>query len=110
MYSGGVATWVSGETVTAGNRRGWLGQLWTALTSTTQQPQPDATDWQLDTPIKLSGVTLIEITDPKDFLRTKVTGITLVEQHVNRPPEVYCSGLTFLQLQENYWNTTIVDL
>ena len=110
MYSGGVATWVNGETVSVGNRRGWKGQLWTANDVTSQEPSPDSVMWSLDTPIKLSGVTLIEITDPKDFLRTKVTGITLVEQHVNRPPEVYCSGLTFLQLQENYWNTTIVDL
>ena len=110
MYSGGVATWTSGKTVPAGNRRGWLGQLWTALTSTTQQPQVDSANWQHDTPLKLTGVTLIEIPDPKDFLVTKVTGFTVIEQHINRPPEVYCSGLTFLQLQENYWNTTIVDL
>ena len=110
MYSGGVATWVSGETVTAGNRRGWKCQLWTANDVTSQEPSLDSTMWTLDTPLKLTGVTLIEITDPKDFLRTKVTGITLVEQHVNRPPEVYCSGLTFLQLQENFWNTTIIDI
>ena len=110
MYSGGVATWVNGETVSVGNRRGWKGQLWTANDVTSQEPSPDSVMWSLDTPIKLSGVTLIEITDPKDFLRTKVTGITLVEHHVNRPSEVYCSGLTFLQLQENYWNTSIIDL
>ena len=110
MYSGGIATWVSGKTVSADDRRGWRGQLWTANDVTSQEPQLDSAAWTLDTPLRLSGVTLIEITDPKDFLRTKVTGITLVEQHVNRPPEVYCSGLTFLQLQENYWNTSIIDL
>ena len=110
MYSGGIATWVSGKTVQAGNRRGWKGQLWTANDVTSQEPSPDSAMWQIDTKLKFTGITLIDITDPKDFLRTKVTGITLVEQHVNRPSEVYCSGLTFLQLQENYWNTTIVDL
>ena len=110
MYSGGIATWVNGETVSAGNRRGWKGQLWTANDVTSQEPSPDSAMWQLDTKLKFTGITLIDITDPKDFLRTKVTGITLVEQHVNRPPEVYCSGLTFLQLQENYWNTSIIDL
>ena len=110
MYSNGIATWVSGETVSPDDRRGWKGQLWTANDVTSEEPNPDSLMWSLDTPIKLSGVTLIEITDPKDFLSTKVTGITLVEQHVNRPPEVYCSGLTFLQLQENYWNTSIIDL
>ena len=110
MYSGGIATWTSGETVSAGNRRGWKGQLWTANDVTSQEPSPDSAMWQLDTKLKFTGITLIDITDPKDFLRTKVTGITLVEQHVNRPPEVYCSGLTFLQLQENYWNTSIIDL
>ena len=110
MYSGGVAIWVSGETVPFGNERGWKGHRWTAQSTTTAEPSLDTIEWQLTNPFKLSGVTLIEITDSKDFLRTKVTGITLVEQHVNRTPEVYCSGLTFLQVQENYWNTSIIDL
>ena len=110
MYSDSIATWVSGSTVTATERRGWSGQLWTCLTTTTDEPSPQSVNWQLDTQLTLAGVSLLTIPDNKEFLQTKLTGITLMEQHVNRPPEVYCSGLTFLQLQENFWNTTIIDI
>ena len=93
MYSESVATWVSGSTVTAGQRRGWSGQLWTCLTTTTNEPSPQSASWQLDTPLALTGVSLLTIPDNKEFLQTKLTGITLMEQHTARPPEVNFTGL-----------------
>ena len=93
MYSESVTTWVSGSTVTAGQRRGWSGQLWTCLTTTTNEPSPQSASWQLDTPLALTGLSLLTIPDNKEFLQTKLTGITLIEQHTARPPEVNFTGL-----------------
>ena len=93
MYSDSVATWVIGSTVTAGQRRGWSGQLWTCLTTTTNEPTPQSVNWQLDTLLTLTGVSLLTIPDNKEFLQTKLTGITLMEQHIARPPEVNLTGL-----------------
>lgn len=95
MYSGSIATWVSGSTVNATQRRGWMGQLWTAVNTTTAQPDIDSADWQLDTPIKLTGLSFLQIPDPKDFLKTKVTGVTFVNTHISRPPEVRLIGINF---------------
>ena len=97
MYSNGILTWTPGETVSPGDSRGWKGHTWRANNVTSDEPSLDSTMWLLISDFKLTGFTLIEITDPKDFLITKVTGITLIEQHINRPPEVYCSGITMLQ-------------
>ena len=93
MYSDSVVTWVRGSTVTATERRGWAGQLWTCLTTTTDEPTPQSTNWQLDTPLTLTGLSLLTIPDNKDFLQTKLTGITLMEQHIARPPDVNLTGL-----------------
>ena len=93
MYSDSVATWVSGSTVTTTERRGWAGQLWTCLTTTTDQPSPQSANWQLDTQLTLTGVSLLTIPYNKEFLQTKLTGITLIEQHISRPPEVNFTGL-----------------
>ena len=97
MYSGSVATWVSGSTVPATQRRGWMGQLWTAINTTTAQPDVDSADWQLDTPVRVSGVSLLQIPDPKDFLKTKVTGVTFIATHISRPPEVRVTGITVMK-------------
>ena len=93
MYSESVATWVSGSTVSAAERRGWNGQLWTCLTTTTDEPTPQSVNWQLDTLLTLTGVSLLTTPDNKEFLQTKLTGITLMEQHTARPPEVNFTGL-----------------
>lgn len=97
MYSGSIAKWASGSTVPATQRRWWMGQLWTAINTTTAQPDPDSADWQLDTPVRVSGVSLLQIPDPKDFLKTKVTGVTFIATHISRPPEVRVTGITVTQ-------------
>ena len=102
MYSDSVATWVSGSTVSAAERRGWNGQLWTCLTTTTDEPTPQSANWQLDTPLTLTGVSLLTIPDNKEFLQTKLTGITLMDQHTSRPPEVNFTGLRLTVKQVSF--------
>lgn len=97
MYSSSIATWVSGSTVTATQRRGWMGQLWTAINTTTDQPSVASINWQLDTPLRFSGLSIIAIHDPRDFLKTRVTGVTLIEVHTSRPPEVRLTGITLMR-------------
>ena len=108
MYSESVATWASGSTVTAGQRRGWAGQLWTCLTTTTDEPSPQSANWQLDTPLTLTGLSLLTIPDNKEFLQTKLTGITLIEQHISRPPEVNFSGLRLTVEQKSFLTITTI--
>ena len=108
MYSDSVATWVSGSTVTATERRGWSGQLWTCLTTTTDEPSPQSVNWQLDTQLTLAGVSLLTIPDNKEFLQTKLTGITLMEQHTARPHEVNFTGLRLTVEQVSFLTITTV--
>ena len=108
MYSESVATWASGSTVTAGQRRGWAGQLWTCLATTTDQPSPQSANWQPDTPLTLTGLSLLTIPDNKEFLQTKLTGITLIEQHISRPPEVNFSGLRLTVEQKSFLTITTI--
>lgn len=94
MYSNNVQEW-DGTATPLGEQRGWMGQIWTALVdNTTDEPTPDSADWQLDTEVALTGVTLLTIENPIDFLQTKVTGVTIMQEHINRPPEVYLGGIT----------------
>ena len=102
MYSDSVVTWVRGSTVTATERRGWAGQLWTCLTTTTDEPSPQSANWQLDTPLTLTGLSLLTIPDNKEFLQTKLTGITLMEQHISRPSEVNFTGLRLTVEQKSF--------
>ena len=108
MYSDSVATWVSGSTVTATERRGWAGQLWTCLTTTTDEPSPQSANWQLDTPLTLTGLSLLTIPDNKEFLQTKLTGITLIEQHTSRPPEVNFTGFRLTVEQKTFLTITMI--
>jgi len=92
-----VPTW-DGTATPIGEERGWMLNRWKALVdNTTTEPHPDNTDWQLVTPVSLTGVTLQTIPDPIDYLQTKVTGITITETHVNKPEEVYLGGVTFMR-------------
>lgn len=94
-YSGSVATWISGSTVTATQKRGWKSHIWTAVNTTTAEPAPDSVDWSLDDPLKLSALSLNAVHDPRDFLKTKIQGITIIDTHVSRPPEVLLAGIRF---------------
>ena len=60
-------------------------------------PDIDSADWLLDGPIKLAGVTLLKVHDPKDFLKTGISGITIMQTHVARPPSVQLCCLTLMQ-------------
>ena len=97
MYSNSVATWVSGSTVTATQKRGWMSHVWTAVNTTTAEPNINSTDWSLDDPLKLSNVTVMAVHDPRDYLKTRVSGITLMQAHTSRPPAVQLCCLTFMQ-------------
>lgn len=96
-YSNSVATWVSGSTVPASEKRGWKTHIWAAVNTTTAEPDIDSSDWALDDPLKLSGVTLLNVHDTKDFLKTGISGITLMQTHVSRPPAVQLCCLTLMQ-------------
>lgn len=96
MYSNSVATWVSGSTVTATQKRGWMGHIWTAVNTTTAAPSPDSADWSLDDPLELRGVTLIEKHRSEDYLKIRVCAVTIMDTHVSRPPEVLMCGLAFM--------------
>ena len=97
MYSNSVATWVSGSTVTATQKRGWMGHIWTAVNTTTAEPNPDSTDWSLDDPLELNGVTIIAKHKPEDYLKIRICGVTLMATHVSRPPEVLMCGINMMQ-------------
>jgi hypothetical protein len=97
MYSNSVITWVSGSTVTATEKRGWMGHIWTAVNTTTAEPSLDSVDWSLDDPLELNGVTLIEKHRSEDFLKIRVCAVTLMETHVPSPPEVLMCGLALMQ-------------
>lgn len=89
-----VPTW-DGTATPLGEERGWLLNRWEALVNnTTTEPHPDNTDWQLVTPVSLTGVTLQTTPDPIDYLQTRLTAITLTQEHISRPPEVYLGGVT----------------
>lgn len=89
-YSNGIE-WDGSETV-IGNQVGWMGQLWIAQVNTTTEPHPDNTDWQLNTPIQFTGLGVVEIPDPKDYLRVVFSGFGIEEEHINKPPEVKFYG------------------
>ena len=96
-YSNSIATWVSGSTVPASQKRGWKTHIWAAVNTTTAEPNIDSADWSLDDPLKLSGVTIIPAHDPRDFLKTGISGITIMQAHVSRPPAVQLCCLTLMQ-------------
>jgi hypothetical protein len=103
MYSGSVATWISGSTVTAGQKRGWMGQVWTAVNTTTQMPAGDSTDWSADINALLQGITFRFLPDNKQFMQTRIAGITFTITHTNRPPEVNVGGITLTRrIQQPY--------
>lgn len=90
-YSNSVPEWAGSATTS--NQYGWMGQIWTALTDNTSEPDiDDITNWQLDTPLQFTGFGLVEIPDPKDFLKVYFTGFGIEEEHINRPPEVKFFG------------------
>lgn len=97
MYSNSVAIWVSGSTVTATQKRGWKSHIWTAVNTTTAEPDIDSVDWSIDDPLKLSSVMVMAVHDPRDYLKTRVSGITLMQTHVARPPQVQLCCLSFMQ-------------
>lgn len=104
-YSNSVATWISGVSTAAGVKKGWKGSVWTAVNTTLTEPAADNTNWSLDTPIKLEGISVIEFHDPKNFLKIRVSGIALVETHVSRPPEVLLSSINLMKFRpEPYFN------
>lgn len=93
-YSNSVATWVSGVSTTAGAQKGWKSSIWTAVNTTTSEPAADNANWSIATPVKLSGISIINVHEPKDYLKTRVSAITLMDTHTNRPPEVLLQGIT----------------
>jgi len=101
MYSNSVLTWVSGSTVTATQKRGWMGHVWTAVNTTTAEPSLDSVYWSLDDPLRLKGVTLMEMHRPEDYLKIRVCGVTLMETHISRPHEVLMCGVNFMQYRPN---------
>ena len=97
MYSNSVATWISGVSTSVGVKKGWRGSVWTALVTTLTEPNPDNTDWSLDTPIKIQGITILGLHKPEDYLKIRVQGVTIIDTHVNRPPEVLLQGVTLIR-------------
>lgn len=97
MYSNSVATWVRESTVTATQKRGWKSHVWTAVNTTTAEPDIDSVDWSIDDPLKLSSVTVMAVHDPRDYLKTCVSGITFMQPHVARPAQVQLCCLSFMQ-------------
>ena len=86
-----VPTW-DGTATPIGEERGWMLNRWEALVNnTTTEPHPDNTDWQLVTPLSLTGVTLQTTPDP---IETRLTAITITPEHISRPSEVYLGGVT----------------
>lgn len=90
-YSNNISEW-DGTEVLVGNQVGWMGQTWTALSTTTTEPHPDNAVWQLDKPTQFTGFGIAEIPDPKDYLHIRFTGFGIEEEHINRPPEVKFYG------------------
>lgn len=104
-YSNSVATWVSGVSTAAGVKKGWKGSVWTAVNTTLTEPAADNANWSVDVPIKLSSISISEVHDARNFLKVKVSGITLIENHINRPPEVLLSGINLMKFRpEPYFN------
>lgn len=99
-YSNSVATWVSGVSTTAGTKKGWRGSIWTAVNTTTTEPTADNANWSIENPVKLEGLTITQLHDPKDYLKIRISGITLMDTHVNRPPEVLLSGISLMKLRQ----------
>ena len=91
MYSGGIETW-DGTSTAIGVKRGWMGQIWTALVATSTEPHPDNFDWELDTPLHFTGFGITEIPNPRDYQYAYVTGFGIAQEMQNRPPEVMMYG------------------
>lgn len=96
-YSNSVATWASGVSTSAGIKKGWRGSVWVAAVTTSSEPSADNADWTIDSPLKMEGVTIIPLHDPKDYLKLRIAGITMMETHISRPPMVQLQGLTLMK-------------
>jgi hypothetical protein len=108
MYSNDVTPW-DGTATALGVRKGWMGQLWTALVDgSTTEPGPDNSDWQLDTETNITGITFEVIPDPIDYLQAKITGITFEKQHSNKPESVYLGGITFIQRRNKPYKQIVI--
>ena len=91
MYSGGIETW-NGTSTAIGVKKGWMGQIWTALVATSTEPHPDNFDWKLDTPLHFTGFGIAEIPNPRDYQYAYVTGFGIAQEMQNRPLEVMMYG------------------
>ena len=107
-YSGSIPTW-TGTSTTLGDSVGWMGQLWTALATTSTEPHPDNLLWQLDTPLYFTGFGLVEIPDPIDYLKVIFTGFGIEEEHISRPPEVMFYGFGIEQQRNKPYLIINVD-
>jgi hypothetical protein len=94
-YSNGVEIWATGVVTIIGTKKGWKGSVWVANFNTFTEPSGDSPDWAIDTPTRLEGVTIVSMHDPRDYLKIKISGVTIVESHTSRPPEVLLQGITF---------------
>lgn len=97
-YSNSVEAWVSGVSTPAGTKKGWKGCIWTANIATTTEPAADNSDWSISSPVKLQGLSVTQVMDPRDYLKIRLSGITLVETHVDRSSEVLLQGITITKL------------
>ena len=108
MYSGSVATW-NGTSTAIGAKKGWMGQVWTALAATVTEPHPDNADWLLDTPLYFTGFGIQEIPDPKDYLYAFVSGFGIEEEMQNRPPEVMMYGFGIEEFRNKPYLRILID-
>ncbi len=107
-YSNSIPEWTG--SATTGTQYGWMGQLWTALTDNSNEPDVDnTTDWQLDTPVQFTGFGIAEIPDPKDYLHVRFTGFGIAEEHINRPPEVKLFGFGLVHMRPKPFVMVMMD-
>ena len=100
-YSGSIAEWDVGTAYIATDQVGWEGQIWEATTgSTGSEPSTTNTDWALQTPVALSGLSFEEEQLDADENQTlQVSGITVEEVNVPMPPHIYLSGVSIEEVE-----------